>query len=171
MVVPLRSFEVLVKSLGASNRYQQALQAVGFDADSPRDDYPVELWRQALEISREHVYPGVPADQAYREMGLRCVAGMAQTLLGKVVALSLANMSPEGFIRRMPTFAAFGRPGVTVDVWAEGDRRWRAKVVDPVGTPEFTAGVIEGALQRNKLPVEIRVEHQDPGGYELLFTW
>jgi uncharacterized protein (TIGR02265 family) len=171
MTVPRRSFEALLQSLALSSPHRQAIQALGLDLDSLQDDYPVSLWHRVLEISREHVFPELPAEQAYWEMGRRCVAGLAQTVVGQVVAASMVGITPEGFIRRIPAMVPFGRPGVTMDVWAEGARRWRSRITDPAGIPEFTAGVIDGALERNKLQVQVRLDRLVTGGYELLFTW
>src|SRR5690349_83454 len=137
LIVPRLSFEGLLRALADSPDHRQALRAAGFDAEAPRDAYPADLWRRVLEISREHAYPDLPSAEGFRQLGLRCVPAFAQSALGRVVSVSLKDLPPEGFLRRMPTFLPFGRPGVAVDIWAEAERRWRARVTDPAGVPDF----------------------------------
>lgn len=171
MRVQLHCFEGLLNAFQPTLEHLEALRRAGFDAEQPRWEYPVAVWREALEISRVQLFPDLSPQQGFRQLGVRIIPGLAASLVGKVVVAAMVGVNIEGMLRRLPTFVAIARPGLRMDVWAESENRWRAQVIDPAALPDFVAGVIDGTLQYRKLPVEVRVDWLVPGGYELVFTW
>lgn len=170
--VPRRDFDGLFGHvLRPQGAFATRLREVGYDAESPRDHYPLEIWRAALEVARHHAYPQLSAAEAYRQLGRHFVQGFAQTVVGRVFAAAAPLIGVEHCLARLPAYLRAGRSDMRLELRALGPRTWLALVEDPQPLPDFVAGVIEEVLGLTHVRPRVELETESEGRYTLLVRW
>jgi len=170
--VPRRDFDALFGHvLRPQGAFAARLCDVGYDPGSPRDHYPLEIWRAALEVARHHAYPQLSTPEAYRQLGRHFVQGFAQTVVGRVFAAAAALIGVEHCLARLPAYLRAGRSDMRLELRALGPCNWLALVEDPRPLPDFVAGVIEEVLTLTDVQPGVEVETQSEGRYTLTIRW
>jgi uncharacterized protein (TIGR02265 family) len=171
--VPASVFEGLfVRSLKAEGRLARELEALGYHMKRPEVDYPIQLWQRAVALARLEVYAGLGEEEAYRQLGRQLVAGFADTLVGRVVAVALPMLGPVRALERLPRYLALmGRTDVEVSQTPAGERGRRLYLTDRYNRPDLTAGGLERMLELAHVQPRITVEERGPEGYRLLVRW
>jgi uncharacterized protein (TIGR02265 family) len=171
-LVPRRSFDALfLRALSPSPALAGALRELGYSPEEPREEYPLHVWCQALELTRQDVYGTLEPAEGYRRLGERFADGFHDTLLGRVFATSVARLGPERYLLRLPTFMRTTRAGLTAVVQANGPGDWTVDVTDSQPLPEFVAGTIERTLQVAGAMARVEVARADVDGYQLSVRW
>ena len=170
-VVPARTFDSLMRVLRPSGEFLAELVAAGFDPRAHEEAYSAETWRTVLEIARRHRFAELSVDAGHRALGRAFLDGFAETLVGRVICVMLPLLGPERMLVSFPRYATFGRPDGTIEMKAEGPRRWRAQLVHPLSFPEFTAGVLARGLERTGATGSVRVENHDGDRFDLVAQW
>lgn len=84
-------------------RLKARLKQAGLDLDRPLlPAYPVTLWKGCLAIIAEEAYPGVPREQAFRQLAEAHVAGYGRTLLGRAAFGVMRLLGPRRLVLRLP---------------------------------------------------------------------
>jgi uncharacterized protein (TIGR02265 family) len=170
--VPRRNFEGLFEHvLQPQGAFREALRAAGYDERRPEDGYPLAVWRAALRIAREQVYPQLTESQAYRALGRQVIQGLALTLVGRVFALAAPMLGPARCVANLPTYLRSSRADVKVSVRALELRIWEVEIQDPDPLPEFVAGSVEAVLQLARVVPRVELQTQRPGVYLLRVSW
>ena len=170
--VPRRDFDGLFGHvLRPQGAFAAQLRDVGYDPGAPRDHYPLEIWRAALEVARHHAYPQLSTPEAYRQLGRHFVQGFAQTVVGRVFAAAAALIGVEHCLARLPAYLRAGRSDMRLELRALGPCNWLALVEDPRPLPDFVAGVIEEVLTLTDVQPSVEVETQSEGRYTLTIRW
>ncbi len=83
-------------------RLRERLRQVGLDLDRPLlPAYPLTQWHYCLHIILEEVYPGVPREEACRQLAEHHVDGFGRTLLGRAMMRLMRLMGPRRTVRQM----------------------------------------------------------------------
>lgn len=150
------------------------LKAVGFDLARIENKYPIQVWRNALDVTRRRMYPGLPEEQGYRALGRKFIDGYFETIIGRVVAVPVSLLGIERIIPRIARSLRVPRPDIVIDPPVEeAKQRWRVKFHDAWARPGFYAGIMEGSGLRanNGKSVNVEVQNVTPQGFDLVITW
>lgn len=98
------SFEALLVH-GLGKRVDEALRAkflrLGLDLNRLAAAYPLEVWRQALELAASRIYKGKPPDDAMFQLGCDFIRGLQQTAQGKALFDYGRVVGPDRMVPRM----------------------------------------------------------------------
>lgn len=170
--VPRRNFDGLfVHGLKASGALAQALRGIGYDAEDAREHYPLEVWRAALRVAREHAFPGMTGPQAERLLGVRYVEGFLMTPVGSVFAAETLGNGPDRCMSRLPAYVRAGREDMVVSLDAVHQREWRLRMEDPEPMPDFFIGVLEAVLRRAQVEPQVELVDRTAVAYTLRIRW
>lgn len=170
--VPKRNFDGLfVHALKPSGAFAQALLAIGYDPASETEHYPLEVWRAALRVAREHAFPNLPEAKAHRVLGHRYVEGFSQTLVGRIFAAAAPLLGTERCLSRLPTYLRAGREDMRMLLDAVDEREWRVMVEDVDPLPEFVAGVLEAVLLVTRAEPTVEVIDRTEVRFTLRVRW
>lgn len=157
MTLPGRTYHAMFEavfdwSLEPSGAFADALEDAGYAASRPELYYPSTVWKAALAVGRQHAFPQLDEDAAYRELGRACSRGWFKTPLGPIFTEMLPVVPARSFFAKLESYARLGRTDTQVElVELLGDRA-SFRHVDPVGVhPQFTVGALEPALAHMRL--------------------
>ena len=163
---------LFILSLRASGAFADELRASGFDPQSPKAIYPIEVWNVALEVAWRHCYPALERERAYRELGQQLARGFLRTWRGKVVDMGLPMLGPDRVLERLPGIFAIDTFRYEVKVLRLGPRQYRVTFrEDPDAKPDLMAGVIEEGLRRTGIKPRIVVSMRAPRDFDLDLDW
>ena len=149
----------------------EALRRAGYDVSRQEATYPRHVWIASLEAACRVAYPQLSQEQAMRELGKSLIGGFFKTFAGRAVSLLAPMLGPEGVLKRMPRFFTMGSPGTQMTVHEEGPKAWRAEVRDRYVVPDFSAGVLETALEKAGVVGQVSVMDRAAGRCTLHVTW
>src|SRR5687767_2702508 len=105
---------MFVRAVRPDQDFAAELRDAGFNVDKIQPRYPAVVWTRALEIARRRLYGDKPEEAGYRALGNRFIDGYFETIIGKIISIPLALMSPDRVIERLPKTWKAARPDVTV---------------------------------------------------------
>ena len=170
--VPASMFEGLfVRALPADPAFHAALRAVGVDVAKLSPHYPVEVWQEAMAVARQHFHAGQPRAQADWQLGRVFAQGFLDTLVGRVIAVTMPMLGPARLVDRLPRHLATGRADMraTVEPLGETERTVRIEALHPM--PDFMAGTIEVMMERTKVKPQVEVLERAETSYVLRVRW
>jgi len=165
---------MFIRAFQPSDAIRTELKGIGVDVQKLTGKYPLTAWRQSIHIARKHLYPELSADQGCRELGLLFIDGYFQTIIGKVLSIPLAFLSPEKIIDRLPKTFQAGRSDIKLDPpKQEGPKCWRITFHDSDPIPEFVAGVDLGGAHRTAdgKNARVEIENASDGRYDVVVSW
>lgn len=145
---------------------KQKLRAEGLDLDQKlKAQYPREVWIRVMDVTARELYPGVPAEEAYRRMGDIAVAGIGNTLIGKAIVSMARMLGPKRAMYRLNQ--AFGSLNnfMKLEVKELTPSHFELFVNDCYGRPTYIEGALGAAVRisHNK-PFQVRLLEQAPNG-------
>lgn len=161
-----------VRVLKPSGAFREDLLRAGFDVAAVKPEYPMEVWVACLDVTARHRHPGLERFAAWRLIGRDFITGFLETIVGRLVAVTLPFLSPKTFIERAPRFMRMGVKELESAVEWRGPRMALVSLNGPhQGTAFVMAGVMEVCLRR--LGVEPTVEPSSGAGdaSRLLISW
>lgn len=166
-------FESLfVHGLPRDEHLEAELREVGFDRDDLLPQYPLRLFRQCLDVACRHLYPGLTVEEGRRRLGHQFVQGFCQTVLGRVVSVSMPLLGPMRFLKKFPEHLRFDSSPIMVNAVQVGERQFRMEFRTGVGlSPYFLRGILEEGLRMTRSTPSIRVLQQSPISFDLHITW
>jgi uncharacterized protein (TIGR02265 family) len=166
-------FEALfVRALKPQGAFAEELRGLGYDPARAQPQYPTEVWVACLGAARRHVHGGLETGPAYRALGQAFVQSFLDTLAGKVVAVALPLLGPEGLLKRIPRYLTMGRSDLSWELRSAEPRHWVGRLRDPYEVPaDFLGGIIEVLMARLHSPATLRVLPQGPGLSDLDIRW
>ncbi|WNG42924.1 DUF2378 family protein [Archangium minus] len=80
----------------------QALRGAGIDLSKPLlPAYSDEAWKRGLEVAVADLYPLLPREEAWRQLGHEVVNGMTHTLMGRAMVGVARLLGPLRMLRRL----------------------------------------------------------------------
>jgi uncharacterized protein (TIGR02265 family) len=165
---------MFVRAFRPDGELVEQLRAIGFDPGKIQSRYPVSVWRKALDATRRRLFPDRPPERGFRALGNLFIEGYFETIIGRVLSVPLAFLTPDRVIQRIPRMWKAARPDMVIDTpQREGPTRWRVHFHDEQPLPGFLAGVVEGASRRTsrKEGVSVDIERADQAGFDLVIWW
>ncbi|RKH60970.1 DUF2378 family protein [Corallococcus llansteffanensis] len=156
-----------------SPRLRERLRQAGVDLDRPLLPlYPVPLWTRCLHIVIEEVHPGVPREEAFRQLARAHVEGYGATLLGRAVMGVMRVLGPRRVVQRLPEVLR-GTDNYTEAVLTErGPANHELHINSVVDAPGYVEALFEALLQvggaRSPRVTKVR---EDADGTVLALTW
>jgi uncharacterized protein (TIGR02265 family) len=163
---------LLVHGLPRNEAFEQEMRQAGFDRDDLLPQYPLRLFRQCLDIACRHFYPGLTVEEGRKRLGQHFVQGFSQTVLGRVVGVSLPLLGPVRFLKKFPEHLRFDSSPILVNSVQMGERQFRMEFRTGVGlSPHFLRGILEESLRLTRANPAIRVVQSSPISFDLHITW
>lgn len=163
---------LFVHGLPRNEALEEEMREAGFDRDDLLPQYPLRLFRQCLDIACRHFYPGLTVEEGRRRLGHHFVKGFCQTVLGRVVSVSVPLLGPVRFLKKFPEHLRFDSSPILVNVVQLGEQQFRMEFRTGVGlSPHFLRGILEEGLRMARCNPSIRVTQQSPISFDLHITW
>jgi uncharacterized protein (TIGR02265 family) len=163
---------LFVHGLPRNEAFEQEMREAGFDRDDLLPQYPLRLFRQCLDIACRHFYPGLTVEEGRRRLGQQFVQGFSQTVLGRVVSVTLPLLGPARFLKKFPEHLRFDSSPILVSSVQMGERQFRMDFRTGVGlSPHFLRGILEESLRATRVNPAIRVVQNSPISFDLHITW
>ena len=131
-----------------SARAREELRAAGLDLDQDLlPAYAITTWLRCLDIVLQDVWPGVPREDAWRQLGRLLIEGLTSTMLGRVMVAAARAMGPR------QALSQFNRAFRGSDNYVELRLTERAPSVcelwinDILGRPDYYVGILEKSLE------------------------
>jgi uncharacterized protein (TIGR02265 family) len=163
---------LFVHGLPRNEPFEAEMRGAGFDRDDLLPQYPLRLFRQGLDIAGKHFYPGLTVEEGRRRLGQLFVQGFGQTVLGRVVSVSVPLLGPVRFLKKFPEHLRFDSSPIVVNAVQVSERQFRMEFRTGVGlSPYFLRGVLEEGLKMARVTPAIRVAQTSPISFDLHITW
>ncbi|WP_257457561.1 TIGR02265 family protein [Archangium lipolyticum] len=154
-------------------RMRERLRQAGLDLDRPLlPAYRLDMWKHCLHIIIAEVYPGVPREEAFRQLAARHVEGYGQTLVGRALLRLLRLLGPKRTVHRMVQALRSSDNYTEVQLKELGPSRyemWMNSVLDAPGYAEelFTSFLrVSGAEEPR-----VVIVHREEEGTTYLLSW
>lgn len=169
--IPLRNFEGLCAAARPlSPELLVKLRAAGFDPESTRDEYPVGVWRDVLEILRRARFPALDEEAGYRALGKEFAWGLASTPVWQAIVAGQPQ-DPFRIMANVPRYCSVGRNDLRVVAMAETQSSWRVECEDPYPLPSLLAGMIEESLKNAGAAARVDIVRRADSRYTLAVRW
>lgn len=134
--------------------------------------YPYQAWQQALVLTVEELYPGMPQELALEELGGVLVRGFFETLIGSALKGMLHLLGPERTLGRSARALRNGNNYAETTLTKLGPGHFELWV-NEVGLSRFNLlGVVkEGIVIVGAKDVQGRVLRYDEQGVTFDFRW
>jgi uncharacterized protein (TIGR02265 family) len=163
---------LFVHGLPRDEAFEAELHEAGFDRDDLLPQYPLRLFRQCLDIACRHFYPGLTVEEGRRRLGQQFAQGFLQTVLGRVVSVSLPLLGPARFLKKFPEHLRFDSSPIVVNTVQVSERQFRLEFRTGVGlSPYFLRGLLEEGLRMTRVSPNVRVTQNSPISFDLHITW
>lgn len=157
-----QSVEALfVRALGPhlTREGRQRLKAVGLDLSEPmRPAYTLEQWRSFLRVAVQDIFPALPPQEGWFELGARYLQGFRQTAVGRASLSLVTQLGPRRTLERVPYNVRAGNNFNEVRVeesTQDAATLWMKDVT--ADNPFFAAGFLAETL-RSAGAGQVRVE-------------
>jgi uncharacterized protein (TIGR02265 family) len=153
--------------------FKERLRAQGLDLDRPLlPAYPYAVWHRVLHEAVLHVWPELPLEQGYHQLGRQVVLGYRETLIGRALLVMIRALGPRRMLARMEKNLRSADNHVAIQFELVGPQHVRLDVNDCTDHPSYFAGLFEVAteLSGGQNVVVTVVRPHPPGGlFEI--TW
>lgn len=168
-------FEALFdRRLKPGGAFAEELKAAGYDPSTAKPKYPTAIWRRCLDVAHRHRWPALSESDAFRQIGREFTEGFLETIVGRLVAVTLPFMSVDSFLTRLASYFRMGREdsGLSFELVERKPGFAKAVAHNPAGVPgSFVAGMIEIAFERLKREGTVEVLQVTAYDYELQIRW
>jgi uncharacterized protein (TIGR02265 family) len=154
--------------LKPQGQFAADLVAVGYDPQRPERAYPTKVWVDSVKVACRHACPGMSELEALNRLGHLYITGFLDTIIGRLIGVSLQLLSPEMLIKRLPRWSAMGATGIDITVAQQGPHAWKGTWKDSFPLPEFILGVMQGGADKAGF-TSVELLEKRPDGFDLLF--
>ncbi len=131
-----------------SPRLKQRLRQAGIDLDRPlMPAYPVPLWMHCLSVIIEETYPGVPREQAFRQLAETHVQGYGRTVIGRAVYGVMRLLGPRRLVQRLPQTLRATDNYTEVELLERGPTTYEMRMNSALDTPGYVEALFEAMMR------------------------
>ncbi|WP_426756626.1 DUF2378 family protein [Myxococcus sp. Y35] len=131
-----------------SPRLKHRLRQAGIDLDRPLlPAYPVPLWERCLAVIIEETFPGVPREEAFRQLAERHVEGYGRTMVGRAVYGVLRLLGPRRLVQRLPQTLRATDNYTEVELTELGPTSYAMKMNSRLDAPGYAETLFECFLR------------------------
>jgi uncharacterized protein (TIGR02265 family) len=154
-------------------RLRERLRQVGLDLDRPLlPAYPTEQWLHCLHIIVEELYPGLPREEAFRQLAAAHVDGFGRTLVGRALMRLMRLLGPRRTVQQMTQALRSSDNYTEVRLTQRGPCAYEMWLNSVVDAPGYSEALFVGFLRVSgaEEPRASLVRYEDEGTTYLL-TW
>jgi uncharacterized protein (TIGR02265 family) len=142
---------VFIRGLGprVTPALKAKLRELGLDLGQKlRPTYPRDAWMRVLRATVEELYPWLPLEEGYRQLGQVAINGIATTMIGRAIASMARLLGPARAVHRLPDgFKSVNNyMEIKLETVEEG-RRYRIWLNETYGHPAYMEGCFRAALE------------------------
>ncbi len=131
-----------------SPRLKTRVKEEGIDLDAKlKPSYPREVWLRTMRLVVADLYPGVPEQRAWFELGERMVDSFGETLMGPAIVGILKLLGPKRALGRMSQTFQHANNYMQSSLEELGPGRFRLWVNEVGISPHFIAGTVSATLR------------------------
>lgn len=124
------------------------LRRAGVDVEKPLlPAYPFEVWHAALHATVQALWPALPVNEGYRQLGRTLVLGYRETLIGRALEGIARLIGPERMLARMDKNIRGGDNHTRVTFSRVEKGVARLDVTDTTAYPTYFCGIFEAAAE------------------------
>ncbi|WP_375769539.1 DUF2378 family protein [Archangium gephyra] len=130
-----------------SSQAWNALRGVGIDLSKPLlPAYSYETWKRALELTVADLYPLVPREEGWRQLGREVVNGMVHTVLGRAMVGVARLLGPLRSLRRLNNTLRSADNYVESRLTELSPTSCEVWINEVMGQPTYYAGILEACI-------------------------
>ena len=161
---------LFVKALKPTGAFEEELRGAGINIHRLETQYPGETFNTGIEIARRHRFAKLPTPDGERRLGRLFVQGFLDTLIGKVVGVTLPMLGAGRLADRIPRLlSSGGEMEARVEKLSDTSRRVTFRRMS--SPANFMAGLLEEGLGRSGTPVQARVLEEQAASYVMQLSW
>lgn len=167
---------LLQRTLRARGRLTPAVaarvRALGVDPDAPKD-IPKATWQALLWLAAEVLAPGLPREEALRQLGAELLRAFNQTLPGKVLFTTLRVIGVRRGLHRMSTNFRSSNTYTTSTAKDLGPNEVEVWISDVNAAPSYIQGLMGAAVELaggKSVVVEVAATEGDSATYRIRWT-
>lgn len=151
---------------------QSRLLALGLDLRAAPRDVPRPEWEKMLRATVEVLYPGVPLDDGYFELGRSLLRGFNETLSGKALLSVLRLLGPVRALKRLATNIKTGNSYSTIRLTELGPTKFEGSINECNGNPHYIRGIIvEGLAHAGAKNATVEAKDFDGHACTYVMAW
>jgi len=166
---------VLVRGLGAdlTPELKAKLRTAGLDLDRKLlPAYPAAAFHEWVELASHHLWPTDSRDEALRKFGRRSLSGLADTMLGKAMKLSLTLIGTRRMLLRATRAFRSNNNYTEVTIEERSPTSMSLAFNDVYGAPTYYQGILEiGCEFTGTKGAVVQIENTDGLGARYVVTW
>ena len=134
--------------------------------------YPLALWVHCLRAIAEEVYPGLPLEQAFRQLGARTTEGYGHTVMGRAALVLARMLGPRRTVLRVPQLLEGTDNWSRTEVLERGPCHFELRHNGDLGLPGYLEGVFETLLRHvGAKDAQVRVLERGNGHTRYELRW
>lgn len=131
-----------------TSRLKARVKEAGIDLDAKlKPSYPRDVWLRAMRIAVDEVYPGVPEERAWFQLGERMVGSFSETLMGPALAGIFKLLGPKRALGRLWQAFQYASNYNQSKLEEAGPNQFRLWVNEVGISPHFIAGSVTATLK------------------------
>jgi uncharacterized protein (TIGR02265 family) len=124
-----------------------ALREAGLDLEKDLlPAYPITTWVRCLDIARRDLWPELPPDESWRELGRTVVQGINSTMLGRAMVAASKALGPRASLGQLHRAFRGSDNYVELRVTERTPRSHELWINDILDRPVYYAGILEAVL-------------------------
>ncbi|MCP3063118.1 DUF2378 family protein [Myxococcus sp. K38C18041901] len=151
----------------------EALREAGLDLSKPLlPTYPLSQWLRWQRIVLVDVWPDLPEDEAWRQLGHTVMQGMLGTVVGRMLGVGARALGPQFMLFQLNRGFRGADNYVTSQVKASAPGRVELWLSDINGRPDYYVGVLESVLTLSgaRMP-RVAILHREGPSCTYLLEW
>ncbi|MCI0571067.1 MAG: DUF2378 family protein [Myxococcaceae bacterium] len=134
--------------------------------------YTSEVWHRCLEEVVRELWPRVPKEEGYRQLGRQLVVGFRDTLLGRALEVVARAVGVRRLLERMEKNIRNGDNHTRIRFEVVDERHVRMEVSDVTDHPSYYQGILEASTElAGGKEVEVRMLAHHPPGATYSVRW
>jgi uncharacterized protein (TIGR02265 family) len=154
-----------------SSQCLNALKAAGIDPTGKlKPSYPATVYEQGMLILRQQLYPNLPDNEAYWQIGRETTSGFYRTLIGGALGAVIRLLKPERMLPRLPQNIVSTTNFMKSSAVQKGPQHFELHVFG-TNTPHFIAGAVERGVEQTGVQPKVTVAREAPLEAWYSITW
>lgn len=165
---------LFVRAYGArvTPELHERFRSLGLDLDAIPTAVDAEVYRQAYELLRERLHPGVTPHEADVLMARGFIDGYFETIIGQLTKMMVRVLPVEKHIERSSRNFEAAVNFVTSRVEKLGPKLFRMTVSDYSLSPQFTVGILGRMFEiAGVSQSEVKLEKEEGRAFSVLLSW
>jgi uncharacterized protein (TIGR02265 family) len=125
---------------------QRLLVEAHLNLDRLLPGYSIDDWARAVQITADELYPKLPVEEAYTEIGKQVIGGYFETLIGKALSAMVRVLGAERTLRRLERSMRGANNYTTVTVNKNSPGNFTVVVNEPNLTRYVLRGILYGGI-------------------------